>query len=221
MRTLGKQRGVKCIGVTSAIPGEGKSTISMGLATALAREAGCRVLLIEADMRRPSISKTLGVPPAPGLAEWLNGSLERVPLRVVQPGGFRLLVAGSAQVESPEAVGSPQMDALLRSAREAFDYVLLDAPPVLAVADTILMQDLVDGLLIVARSRLTPREAIVDALGRLRADRVLGLVLNDHREYRHSYQCTRTTATGWGTARAPPRPGGGSIPRLGRVQLRG
>lgn len=188
VRTLAKQRSLKCVGITSAIPGEGKSTISLGLATALAREAGCRVLLIEADLRRPSISNTLGVAPAPGLAEWLNGSLDRVPLRVVQPGGFRLLVAGSAPLESPESVGSPLMDALLRSAREAFDFVLLDAPPVLAVADTILMQDLVDGLLIVARSRLTPREAIVDALGRLRTDRVLGLVLNDHREYRHSYQ---------------------------------
>ena len=188
VRTLRLQRGVKCIGLSSALPGEGKSTISLGLATALAREAGCRVLLIEADLRRPSISSTLGVPPAPGLAEWLNGNLDRVPIRVVQPGGFRLLVAGCAPLESPESVGSPLMEALLRSAREAFDYVLLDGPPVLAVSDTILMQDLVDGLLIVARSRLTPREAILDALGRLRADKILGLVLNDHREYRHSYQ---------------------------------
>jgi capsular exopolysaccharide synthesis family protein len=206
LRTLAQERGVKCIGLSSALPGEGKSTISLGLATALARDAGRRVLLIEADLRRPSISKTLGVPPAPGLAEWLNGSLDRIPLRVVQPGGFRLLVAGRAPLESPESVGSPLMAALLRSAREAFDYVLLDGPPVLAVSDMILVQDLVDGMLIVARSRQTPREAILDALGRLRSDKVLGLVLNDHREYRHSYQSYAYERYGMGERTGSSRP---------------
>lgn len=206
VRTLGQQRGLKCVGLSSALPGEGKSTISLGLATALAREAGRRVLLIEADMRRPSISRTLGVPAAPGLAEWLNGSMDRIPIRVVQPGGFRLLVAGVAPLESPESVGSPLMEALLRSAREAFDFVLIDGPPVLAVSDTILMQDLVDGLLMVVRSRLTPREAITDALGRLRSDKVIGLVLNDHREYRHSYQSYAYERYGMGDSQRASRP---------------
>jgi Mrp family chromosome partitioning ATPase len=98
------------------------------------------------------------------------------------------------------------MEALLRSAREAFDFVLLDGPPVLAVSDTILMQDLVDGLLLVVRSRLTPREALLDALGRLRSDKVLGLVLNDHREYRHSYQAYAYQRYGMGDAKRPSPP---------------
>jgi Mrp family chromosome partitioning ATPase len=80
------------------------------------------------------------------------------------------------------------MEALLRSARDSYDMVLVDSPPVLPVADTILMQDLLDGFLLVARSRRTPREAILDALGRLRPEKIVGIVLNDHREYRHSYQ---------------------------------
>jgi capsular exopolysaccharide synthesis family protein len=188
LRTLAQARSVKCVCISSALPGEGKSTIALGLSAALAREAGRRVLLIEADLRRPSVSATLGVPPSAGLAEWLNGGLDRVPLRLVQPGGFRLLVAGIAPLESPDSIGSPLMEALLSSARSAFDFVVLDGPPVLAVSDTILVQDLVDGLLLVARSRQTPREAILDALGRLRQEKVLGVVLNDHREYRHSYQ---------------------------------
>lgn len=211
LRDCAQQRGVRSIALSSALPGEGKSTIALGLATALARDAGRRVLLVEADLRRPSISRTLRVKAGPGLAEYLNGSLERVPIRLVQPGGFRLLTAGEAALESPESVGSPAMEALLRSAREAFDFVLLDGPPVLAVADTVLMQDLVDGLLVVVRSRITPREAILDALSRLRADRVLGVVLNDHREYRSSYQAYAYERYGMGE---------GGRPRAGRKKRR-
>lgn len=187
VQNLGQQRGVRCIAVSSALPGEGKSTISLGLATAQSREAGRRVLLIEADLRRPSLCATLGVPPAPGLSEWLNGGLDQLPVRHVEPGGFFLLTAGEAPLERPESLGSPLMEALLHSARRAFDFVLVDAPPILPVADTIVLQDLLDGFLIVARSRLTPREAIHDALGRLRPEKILGLILNDHHEYRHSY----------------------------------
>jgi Mrp family chromosome partitioning ATPase len=80
------------------------------------------------------------------------------------------------------------MAALLQSARGAFDFVVLDAPPILPVADAVLLQDLVDGFVLVVRSRLTPREAVREALGRLLPERVLGVVLNDHKEYRHSYR---------------------------------
>jgi capsular exopolysaccharide synthesis family protein len=188
LRTLEQERGIKAIVLSSALPGEGKSTVSLGLAAALAREKGRRILLIEADLRRPSLTEALGIPPAPGLAEYLNGGLDRVPLRAVQPGGFELLVAGQEPLESPDSVGSPLMEALVKTARQHYDFVVLDGPPVLVVSDTILMQDLVDGVLMVARSRKTPREAIVDALGRIRNEKVLGLVLNDHREYRNSYR---------------------------------
>ena len=188
LRTLEQERGVKSIVMSSAVPGEGKSTVSLGLAASLAREKGRRILLVEADLRRPSISGALGIPPAPGLAEYLNGQLDRVPVRSVQPGGFDLLVAGQEPVESPDSVGSLLMKALVRSARGVYDFVLLDGPPVLVVSDTILLQDLVDGVLLVARSRRTPREAILDALGRLRAEKLLGVVLNDHKEYRSSYK---------------------------------
>ena len=70
---------VTCLALTSALPGEGKSTLSLGLASALGREPGRRVLLVEADLRRPSLTKTLGLPAAHGLSEWLNGTLDYVP----------------------------------------------------------------------------------------------------------------------------------------------
>ena len=187
LQAIRQQRSLGCIALTSALPGEGKSTLSLGLAAAHAREPGKRVLLAEVDLRRPSLSSTLGLAPAVGLAEWLNGALDQLPIRRVQPAGFHILSAGEVPLERPENIASPLMEALVESARRAFDLVILDAPPVLPVADTLLLQDLVDGYLVVARSRLTPREAILDALGRLRPEKILGLVLNDHREYKHSY----------------------------------
>ena len=79
----------------------------------------------------------------------------------------------------------------LKTARRLFDLVLLDGVPVLPVADTVLMQDLVDGFQLVVRSRTTPRDAIRDTLAKLRPDKVIGVVFNDHREYRASYRYTR------------------------------
>ena len=108
-------------------------------------------------------------------------------MRSVDPGGFFLLSAGAVPLERPEDLGSPRMDDLLKAARSRFDLVVLDATPILPVADVMLIQDLVDGLLLVVRSRMTPRAAIHDALGRVRADKVIGVVLNDQREYRDSY----------------------------------
>jgi capsular exopolysaccharide synthesis family protein len=185
---LREERQVGCLAVTSPLPGDGKSAVALGLAGALAREADRRILLVEADLRRPSITPTLGLPPSPGLAEWLSGGLDYVPLRRVEPGGFFLLVAGQAGLERPEVLGSPRMDSLLRAGRKLFDFVLLDAVPVMPVTDTVLIQELIDGFLLVVRSRQTPRAAIQDALTRLRADKVLGVVLNDHEEYRDSYR---------------------------------
>jgi polysaccharide chain length determinant protein (PEP-CTERM system associated) len=177
-----------CLALTSALPVEGKTTISIGLTGALAREPRRKVLLIEADLRRPSLGPALGLPPGPGLSEWLSGSIEEVPIRQVEPGGFHVLAAGQAGLKRPEVLGSPRMEALLRAARARFDLVVLDAVPVLPVADTVLMQELVDGFLLVVRSRQTPRAAIHEALAKLRADLVLGVVLNDQREYRGSYK---------------------------------
>jgi succinoglycan biosynthesis transport protein ExoP len=182
-----QKRHLGCLAVVSALPGEGKSTVSLGLATALAREPGHRILLVESDLRRPGIAHQLGLSPHPGLGEWLNEGLEPVPVRFVDPGGFFLLSSGATPLERSEDVGSARMDALLRAARERFDLVILDATPILPVADVILLQELVDGFLLVVRSRMTPRAAIHDALGRIRAEKVIGVVLNDHREYRSSY----------------------------------
>src|SRR6185436_15666164 len=164
---------------------------------------GRRILLIESDLRRPSLSKTLGLPPSHGLSEWLHGTLDKVPVRLVEPGGFFLVSAGQSGLKRPELLGSPRMDAMLKTARRLFDLVLLDAVPVLPVADTVLMQDLVDGFQLVVRSRRTPRDAIHDTLVKLRADRVIGVVFNGHQEYRASYKYYGYRRYGMDYAAAP------------------
>jgi capsular exopolysaccharide synthesis family protein len=187
LRLGGKPGTARCLAVTSALPDEGKSTLALGVAAAFAREVGRRVLLLEADVRKPTVSLTLGLPPADGLCEWLNGGLDKVPVRRIKPLGFSVLVAGQTPLERPESLGSPLMDALLRAARSAFDDVIVDVPPLLPVADTVLMQDLIDGFLFIVRSRATPREILVAALERLGPEKIVGVVLNDHREYGHAY----------------------------------
>jgi polysaccharide chain length determinant protein (PEP-CTERM system associated) len=201
---------VTCLALTSALPGEGKSTLSVGLASALGREPGRRILLIETDLRRPSLTKTLGLPPAHGLSEWLNGTLDYVPIRTVDSAGFFLVSAGQTPLKRPELLGSPRMEAVLRAARRFFDFVLLDAVPVLPVADTVLMQDLVDGFALVVRSRRTPREAIHDTLGKLRSDRVIGVVFNGHQEYRGSHKYYGYHSYGMAAQPSPP----GRVARL-------
>ena len=202
---LHRAKGVNCLAITSALPGDGKSTVSVGLAAALAREPGRRILLIEADVRRPSLAKTLDLPPALGLGEFLNGRADGVPVRVVEPPGFSLVVAGREELDRPESLGSSRMSGLLRVARGRYDFVLLDAPPLIPIADSVLIQDMVDGFLLVVKSRQTPRAAIDEAVAKVRADAVLGLVLNDHRVYRDSYRAYAYER--YGASASPPTTG--------------
>jgi Mrp family chromosome partitioning ATPase len=144
--------------------------------------------LIDADLRRSSISKTLGLGQAQGLNDFLEATIDEAPIHLVEAGGFYVLAAGASVLSRPEVLCSPRMEALLRTARNRFDLVVLDTTPVLPVSDAIILQPLVDGFLLVARARKTPREAIVDCLARLRPDAVIGVVLNDCRDPRSSYR---------------------------------
>jgi Mrp family chromosome partitioning ATPase len=209
VQKLRRDRKIGCLAVTSALPDEGKSLVALGLAAALAREDNQRILLVEADLRRPSLVPTLRLPSGPGLSEWLRSELAYVPVSVVEPGGFFLLAAGQSGLDRPEVLGSLRMDAFLRAARSLFDFVLLDSVPIMSVTDTVLIQDLIDGFLLVVRSRQTPRDAVHDALAKLRADKVLGVVLNDHVEHKGSYRAYAHGRYGMvdGSGKAP---GGGA-----------
>lgn len=187
LRIIAEHRPFRCIGLVSALGNEGKTTVSIGLATALARETQTRVLLLEADLRRPGIENALGLIAVPGVGEWIQGESGPVPIRRVVPSGFWMLSAGRTAFERPELLGGARMTNLLRAARDQFDYVVVDCPPVLPVADSVILQDRLDGFLLVVRSRTSPRDAVKRAASTLKPDRIQGILFNDSREALRSY----------------------------------
>jgi Mrp family chromosome partitioning ATPase len=185
LKTLGEERPLRALGLVSAIPREGTSAIALGLALALAQEQDRRVLLVETTLRAPALERRLGLAEEPGLGEWLASGGDRpVPLRRLEPWGVSILTAGAGVSQSAVLLGSPPMAGLLASARQLFDFVLLDCPPLEAMADSAILQDVLDGFLLVVRARHAPRDAIRRSLSRLKPGAVLGVVFNDRTENR-------------------------------------
>lgn len=180
LRVLENERPLRSIGVVSAVAEEGKTLVSLGLASAFASDGSRRVLLIEADLRQRRIRNYLGMNPEPGLAEWLDRGDRRVPLMRLFPGEFGLLTAGVAPC-APEMLGSPRMAMLVEAAKQHFDVVLLDCAPLGPVADTLALQDLLDGFLFVVRARHCPRQTVLRAGNLLKPEKIVGTVLNDER----------------------------------------
>lgn len=154
----------KVLHLTSCHPGEGKSTIAVNLASSLA-QAGKRVLLVDADLRRPAVHKYLRLNNEIGLANYLTG--ERViPQKLEGFERFMVMCAGPALHDPVGALDSKQLDELLHKARLVFDHVIIDAPPVLGMADSLVLANKADGtLLVVADERSTQPE--IDEVVRL------------------------------------------------------
>jgi Mrp family chromosome partitioning ATPase len=191
LRTLGRERPLRTVGVVSATPGEGKTTVAIGLARAFAGRE--RVLLVEADLRRPAVDETLGfAPPRRGVFHHLAGGTGALVIRrLAESSRCWVLSAGEGTFSEPEVLASPRMTALLESATRSFDHVVLDCPPLLTVADAVLLQDHIDGFVFVLRSRHAPREAVLRATSVLKPGAILGTVFNDQRDivvkYNYSY----------------------------------
>lgn len=170
------------IGVVSTGPGEGKTTVALGLTAALARISEQRALLVEADLRQPSIERYLGLPRASGVSEFLAGRSQSVLVRTVAPPGFSIAGAGRERLARPELLGSDRMAALIGACQLSYGYVVVDCPPLDPVADAVALQDMVDGFLLVIRARRAPKAAIERAMSRLKENRVRGIVFNDQPE---------------------------------------
>lgn len=184
VRAIGEERPFRCFGLVSSAPGEGKTTVSLGLASVMAQEReDRRVLLVEADLRKRTIARYLGLDPAPGLGEWLQGpAAAPVPIRRLGTRGPFLLTAGLSSPPNPEVLSSGRLERLFEASRRCFDYVIVDCPPLAPVADSILLEDLLDGFLLVVRARHAPRDTVLRALSQLPSDRILGVVFNDYHE---------------------------------------
>ena len=171
---------VKTVLVTSANPGEGKSTTAANLAVVMA-QAGRRVLLVDGDLRKPTAHKKLGVPLEPGLVHLLfddgTADLDDLP----EPADdFRVLPAGRVVSNASELLGSKRMREVLEEMRDRFDIVVIDAPPVLAATDAVLLSTQCDATVVVCRAGQTRDYELQSALGELSGvgASVIGVVLN-------------------------------------------
>jgi capsular exopolysaccharide synthesis family protein len=172
-------RPLKVVAITSAAAGDGKTTTAVNLAITLAQSQDSRVLLVDADLRRPLVAAALGLDPAgPGLAEGVlrGGDLDAI-VRAT-PFNVSVVTAGQPSPNAYQVLESPRMAQLLDQARYAYDYVVLDTPPALLVPDCTLMARQVDGFLIVVAAHRTPRKLLAETLNAIEPDKVLGLVLN-------------------------------------------
>jgi capsular exopolysaccharide synthesis family protein len=192
LRLQKKDERLRTLAVVSSIPGEGKTSVALGLAAAFAR-LGSKVLLIDADLRRRDLCPMLRIEPTQGLAEWLEQGHEFVPVRKVAPAGFYVLAAGLVPCR-PELLGSPRMPRLLAAAERGFDPVILDCAPLLPVADSLELSHSVAAFLVVVRTRFTPRGAVRRAASLLKPEKLVGMVLNaessglsKRRGYRYAY----------------------------------
>lgn len=168
----------KVIAVTSPLPREGKTSVAINLAAALA-ETGASVCLVDADLRRPSTARVLGLVRDAGLTTVLIGQAE-VHQVLQSVGSFSVLTSGSVPPNPTELLGSDQLRAVLRGLAEKFDHVVVDTAPVLPVADASVIATVVDGYLLVLRASRTSRDQVGAALRALQhvSASVLGTVLN-------------------------------------------
>jgi succinoglycan biosynthesis transport protein ExoP len=207
--------------VTSTQPGEGKTSTSVNLAIALAQQ-GCRVLLVDADLRKPSIAHSLGLSEKPGLSGYLTGAhgLDEALQQVESLANLSVLPAGPHPPNPAELLASPTMEKLIAELRLRFEHVIIDSPPVLTVTDATVLSKWVDGVVVVIESNVTPKHAVVRTYKVLETAgaRMLGAVLNKmdfrhdgyygyaYKAYYHSYYHDEPSKTGESKPAGPASP---------------
>lgn len=179
--TLPDEHQCRIVGVTSSLRGEGKSTTSVNLSYTLA-ETGKKVLLIDGDLRLPSVAKKLDVKNAPGLSNVLVGAADYktaiLSSRVLE--NWYVLPAGDIPPNPSEMLGSVQMEKFIKEQSEFYDFIIIDLPPVNIVTDALVISHMIDGMIVVIREGYAERRALNMCTRQLNLSnvRILGFVMN-------------------------------------------
>lgn len=179
-------RPIKVVHVTSSLMGEGKSMVSANLAVTLARRSTDRVLLIEGDLRKPSLARVLGLRNTAEMAEWWTRR-EAIPTPMTFA-GLRLSFLPAAIVERPtEVLESEFIPDMLRRFAQEYDWVIIDSPPLLALSDSSIWARYADGTIMVVRAGVAKNKTVEKALEGLDNAKLIGFVMNDAVDRERSY----------------------------------
>ncbi len=196
LRHLRRDRTLKKILITSSIPQEGKSTCSANLACSLALRAQRRTLLLEGDIRRPSLAPMFGLTPRPGLCEWLREERElKDSIYFLEGPEVWFMPAGSSPSNPLELLQSARVGVLMDQLAGLFDWIVIDSPPVLPLADTSVWSRLCDGILLVTRQGTTEKRQLQRAVDAIEPQKLVGALLNSSDSAPHTdYYYTRSSA---------------------------
>lgn len=194
LRHLRRQRPLKKVLITSTIPQEGKSMVAANLACTLALRTQQKVLLLEGDVRRPTQSRVFGLPAKAGICEWLNGQRSlATSIYRLEGTGIWIFPAGSATAHSLELLQSGSLIPMMEQLTNWFDWVVIDSPPILPLADTSVWTNLADGILLVARQGTTEKRQLKRGLEVLASQKLIGAVLNSAKSVEHTDYYYRPT----------------------------
>jgi capsular exopolysaccharide synthesis family protein len=179
LNALQSARKIKSLLITSPLPHDGKSTVTLNLATVLAEKGKRSVLVVEGDFHRPTLTQQLGLKSGQGLADCLaNQSSLISTIRRIQPLGWYLLPAGVALHNPTELLQTGALANVMQELSAAFEWVVIDSPPVAPLADTLLLAKTADASLLIVRAGQTPRRAVDEAITLLGRQHILAVVLN-------------------------------------------
>lgn len=190
----------RVLAVTSAAGGEGKTLTSLNLSITLSRTMEGRVLLLESDLRRPRLQEYLCLHPKRGFSDLLKEPEGPLEPYIVRLNGLSIIPGGAILEEPLKLLSSQRTQDLLGRLRERFEFIVVDTPPILPIADSHILSGLVDGVILVVRAQHTRRELLRHALQSFHASNVLGVVLNGvdlrHSRYSHAYDYYATQYLG-------------------------
>jgi protein-tyrosine kinase len=172
----------KTILVTSTMAGEGKSLIAINLAITIAIDLHSHALLVDCDLRNPTLSRFFGLQSEKGLSDYLLGQAELQDLMVkTSVDKLSIMSGGNIQDNPVELIGSNRMRAFVQDLKARYDdrYIILDSSPLLATTEPSVLGEMVDGIILVVKSGETPRESVQQALRLIKKDKILGVVLNN------------------------------------------
>jgi protein-tyrosine kinase len=176
---LRSSRTLRVILITSPVPGDGKTFVTHNLAQSIVRQPDRRALIIDGDLRASRLHMPLGAPRTPGLADYLRGEIDEIAALQRGPGSDLFLIAGGSEVSNPsELLSNGRLKMLVDRLTTAFDWIIIDSPPCVPVADANLIAEVCDGIVLVVRAGSTPSASARKASQELQGKSIIGVVLN-------------------------------------------